>query len=99
MLFRSETIGQARTPIQAFLMNAWYIDRLYDRAIVQPLVALYRTLARFDLGVIDGLVNLTGRMVVACSASARRLQTGYVVNYALMMLAGAVALVGFLLTR
>ncbi len=96
---RPETIGAARTPLQAFLLNAWYVDRLYDRAIVSPLLALYRVLARFDLGVIDGLVNLTGRMVLAWSANARRMQSGYVMNYMLTMLAGAVVLVGFLLLR
>jgi len=96
---RPETIGETRTALQRFLMNAWYVDRLYDRVIVQPLVALYRALARFDLGVIDGLVNLTGRVVMLWSAGSRRVQTGYVVNYALTMLAGAVVIVGWLLSR
>ena len=75
------------------------IGSLYDRAIVRPLLALYTVLARFDLGVIDGLVNLTGRLVSDWAAAARHVQTGYVVNYALTMLAGAVVLVGFLLAR
>jgi hypothetical protein len=44
-------------------------------------------------------VNGTGRAVVAWAASLRRLQTGYVVNYALTMLAGAVAVAAFLSTR
>jgi len=96
---RPETIGQARTTLQAFLLHAWYVDWLYDRVFVRPLLALYGALARFDLRVIDGVVNLTGRLVVAWSAGTRRLQTGYVVNYALTMLAGAVVLVGFLLVR
>ncbi len=96
---RPETIGRARTPLHAFLLNAWYFDWLYDRAIVRPYFAFCAFCARFDLAVIDGLVNLAGRLVVAWSAGFRRLQTGYVVNYALTMLAGAVALVGFLLTR
>ena len=96
---RPETIGRAENPLRAFLLNAWYVDWLYDRVFVRPLVALYRFLARFDLGVIDGIVNLTGRLVVAWSAGARRVQTGYVVNYALTMLAGAVVLVSFLLAR
>ena len=96
---RPEAIGRASTPVHALLLNAWYVDWLYDRVFVRPLLALYRVLARFDLGVIDGLVNLTGRIVVAWSAGARRVQTGYVVNYALTMLAGAVVLVSFLLAR
>jgi NADH-quinone oxidoreductase subunit L len=53
----------------------------------------------FDLGVIDGAVNGIGRAVVALAARGRRLQTGYVVNYALTMLVGAVVVLGFLLTR
>ena len=37
--------------------------------------------------------------VVAWAAGMRRIQTGYTVNYALTMLAGAVAIVAFLLSR
>jgi NADH-quinone oxidoreductase subunit L len=96
---RPEEIGRASTPVSALLLNAWYVDWLYDRVFVRPLLALYRFLMRFDLGVIDGLVNLTGRLVVGWSAATRRVQTGYIVNYALTMVAGAVALVSFLLAR
>ena len=97
---RVEDIGEPRTPIHAFLINAWYFDRLYDRAIVQPIYALSVFAARvLDLGVIDGLVNLAGRAVVGWAGAMRRLQTGYTVNYALTMLAGAVLIVGFLLAR
>jgi NADH-quinone oxidoreductase subunit L len=96
---RADAIGRPRTVLQAALLNAWYVDWFYDRAIVRPYFAICAFLARFDLSVIDGLVNLTGRLVVAWAAGFRRLQTGYVVNYALTMLAGAVALIGFLLTR
>jgi NADH-quinone oxidoreductase subunit L len=96
---RAETIGRARTRVHAFLLNAWYVDWLYDRAIVRPYFWLCALLARFDVVVIDGLVNLAGRLVQGWSAGWRRVQTGYVVNYALTMLAGAVALVGFLLAR
>jgi NADH-quinone oxidoreductase subunit L len=97
---KAERIGQPRTPVHALLLNAWYVDRLYDAVIVRPLFALSETLARvFDLGVLDGIVNGLGRGVAAGAAHLRRLQTGYVVNYALTMLAGAVIVVGFLLVR
>jgi NADH-quinone oxidoreductase subunit L len=97
---RAERVGEPRTALRALLLNAYYVDALYDRAIVRPLLALSVVLARvFDLGVIDGIVNGVGRAVVAGGAGLRRLQTGYVVNYALTMLAGAVVLVAFLLVR
>jgi len=97
---RADSIGRPRSAFHTLLLNAYYVDQLYDRAIVRPLHALSVFLARaVDLDVIDGIVNGVGRAVVAGAAAARRLQTGYVVNYALTMLVGAVALVAFLLSR
>jgi NADH-quinone oxidoreductase subunit L len=96
---RPETVGQPRTPVHALLLNAYGIDALYDRLLVRPLYRLSVVAARLDLGIIDGAVNLVGRAVVQWAAAARQLQTGYVVNYALTMLVGAVVLVGYLVTR
>jgi NADH-quinone oxidoreductase subunit L len=97
---RPSEIGQPKTGVHALLLNAYYVDALYDRVIVRPLLALSVFLARvFDLRVIDGLVNGVARTVVAWAAGMRRIQTGYTVNYALTMLAGAVAIVAFLLSR
>ena len=97
---RAEAIGRPRNPVHALLLNAYHVDALYDGVIVRPLFALSTFLARiFDLKVVDGLVNAIGRVVVAGAAGLRRIQTGYTVNYALTMLAGAVFLVAFLLSR
>ena len=97
---RAEAIGRPRTLLHRLLLNAWYVDRVYDRIIVRPLFAASDVLARiFDTGVVDGAVNGLGRAVARSAASLRRLQTGYVVNYALTMLAGAVAIIGFLIAR
>ncbi|PYM21344.1 MAG: NADH-quinone oxidoreductase subunit L [Candidatus Rokuibacteriota bacterium] len=97
---KPEAIGQPRTWVHALLLNAWYVDWIYDRLIVQPIYVLSVALAQvFDVGVIDGIVNGLGRAVSAWGAGLRRLQTGYVVNYALTMLAGAVVVVAFFLAR
>jgi NADH-quinone oxidoreductase subunit L len=97
---RADEIGRPRTVVHRLLLNAWYVDWLYDRAIVRPLFALSAFFAQLvDARVVDGAVNGLGRAVMAWAQSLRRLQTGYVVNYALTMLAGAVAIVGFLLAR
>ena len=97
---KAEAIGQPRTWLHALLLNAWYVDLIYDRLIVRPLYLLSVALAQlFDVGVIDGIVNGIGRAVSAWGAGLRRLQSGYVVNYALTMLAGAVVVVAFFLAR
>jgi NADH-quinone oxidoreductase subunit L len=97
---RPGEIGEARTPLHALLLNAYYIDAVYDRLVVRPLLVLSAVLAWVvDVRVVDALVDLSGRAVVSSAGWLRRLQTGYSVNYALTMLAGAVLLVGFLLTR
>ncbi len=97
---RPESIGQPRTPLHRLLLNAYYVDRLYDAVIVRPLFGTSEFLARaVDLGVIDRAVDGIGTAALGWARGLRRLQTGYVVNYALTMLVGAVALIGFLLAR
>jgi NADH-quinone oxidoreductase subunit L len=97
---RAEAIGRGQTKVERFLLNAWYIDWLYDRAIVRPMYALCLALAfLFDVKVVDGIVNGIGRVVTAWAAGLRQLQTGYTVNYALTMLAGAVIFIAFFLVR
>jgi NADH-quinone oxidoreductase subunit L len=49
----------------------------------------------FDKYVVDGLVNLTGRVLDGFSRGLRRLQSGYVANYALILAMGMFALVVF----
>ena len=50
-----------------------------------------------DRTVVDGLVNLVGRVVEEGSHVFRRLQTGLVQNYALLMLFGIFAFVSIYL--
>jgi NADH-quinone oxidoreductase subunit L len=50
-----------------------------------------------DSAVVDGLVNLVGRVVQESSLVFRRVQTGLVQNYALLMLFGIFAFVGIYL--
>src|SRR5437879_5093561 len=90
---RADEIGRPKTALHRWLLDAYYVDALYDRLIVRPLLALFEFLARvFDLRLIDGLVNALGRAVVAGATRLRRIQTGFTVNYALTMLGGAVAI-------
>ncbi len=87
--------------LHALLANKYYVDELYDAAIVRPLVALSdRVLFRgIDAGLIDGVaVNGTARGVRAfAERGLRRLQSGLAQGYVASMLAGSVLVLWFLL--
>ncbi len=75
--------------------NGWYFDSIYQRVIVQPLDAFARWLWRtIDVGVIDGAVNGSARAVAMLAQFWRRLQTGLVANYALVIALATVVLIG-----
>jgi len=80
------------------VLNKYYVDEIYDAAIVRRIVngSIWLWEA-FDVAFIDGIVNGIAALVKGAGARTRRLQSGVVGNYALSLLLGAVILVGFLI--
>ncbi len=75
------------------LVRQWYLQPLYDDVIVRFAKWTGRALAQtIELRIIDGAVNGVAVMVGRIGGSARRLQTGYIRNYAAAILAGTVLL-------
>jgi NADH-quinone oxidoreductase subunit L len=83
------------------LQRAWYIDdTVYPTIIARPGEALADFSADVvDHEIVDGAVNGVGRLVRAGGGQMRKLQTGYVRNYALGIAAGSAALLLYVLTR
>lgn len=78
------------------LFNKYYIDELYEAVFVRPIQAASMWLWKvWDAIVIDGAVNGVAELVAANSGLWRRLQTGNVQHYALSLLVGAVAVIGY----
>jgi len=89
-----------RMPITYQLLSGkYYVDEIYNIFIVQPikLISTYILWKVFDLGMIDGLVNLTGRSVRGLGRVAARLQTGYAQAYAVTFILGLALILGALL--
>ncbi len=83
-----------------FLFRSWYLNELYDLVIGRPGARLAEFSATVvDTKVVDGAVNGVASLVRLTGRSVRRLQTGYVRNYALGVVLGVVLLLGFMLTR
>ncbi|HTS89638.1 MAG TPA: NADH-quinone oxidoreductase subunit L [Gemmatimonadales bacterium] len=79
------------------LYRKYYVDELYDRYVVQPLVRFSRTVLwrTVDQGVIDGgLVNGSARLSRAVGWIGSRLQTGQVGLYVVLFLVGALYILG-----
>ena len=83
------------TVVRATVASAkglWQIDaRVVDGAVnawawITQIAAWFSHM--FDKYVVDGIVNLVGGIAGEGSYAFRRVQTGLVQNYALMMLAG-----------
>jgi NADH-quinone oxidoreductase subunit L len=83
------------------LVDKFYVDELYDRTVVRPLVrvsdeVLFRGV---DAGLIDGVgVNGSARAVRALADHGlRHLQSGLAQSYLWLMVAGTLAIVALLL--
>jgi NADH-quinone oxidoreductase subunit L len=83
------------------LLNKYFVDELYDAAVVQPIkVASTEGLWRnFDVKLVDGAVNGVAAIVSASASTLRRLQTGSVRTYAGSLFVGVVVILGYYLWR
>jgi NADH-quinone oxidoreductase subunit L len=89
-----------RQPVRAMprlLENKYYVDDIYDAAIINPINNTSREglWKIFDLGVIDGTIHTIGNAVVRLGRTIRYMQIGFVRGYAAIILAGALIIIGY----
>jgi NADH-quinone oxidoreductase subunit L len=84
-----------------FLLNKWYFDELYNVVFVKPAFAIGRFFWKFgDIGFIDRFgPNGLSALVVQGGKVTRRLQSGYLYTYALVMLIGLAAAATWAIVR
>jgi NADH-quinone oxidoreductase subunit L len=78
------------------LENKYYVDEIYDAALIHPIEAgaregLWKIL---DVGVIDGFLHSIGEAVTEAGMLGRYLQAGLLRGYAAIILFGALLLIG-----
>ena len=84
-VFRNYQAKEA-TGLGKVLENKWYVDELYEAAIVKPLKRVGTFFNNvFEKSVVDGLVNGVGKAVNYSSRQLRLLQSGQVGSYVLLM--------------
>ncbi len=97
----SDDLARQFAGVRRVLADKYYVDEVYDAAIVQPIrivseEGLWRGI---DVRVIDGAVNGVGQTVAGASELLRRVQTGSVRAYAASLFLGVVLILGYYLWR
>jgi NADH-quinone oxidoreductase subunit L len=99
-LWRKGNVNEKQSLEVPLLKRAYGIDSLYSAIIEKPGHAIANALAFVvDRKGIDGIVNGVGSGVRSLGGQLRRLQTGYVRNYALGLVGGLVGLLGWAIYR
>jgi len=94
-------ISNVNKPLYNFLLNKWYFDELYDALIVSPSKKLGLFLWKFfDVKLIDGFgPDGISALIKRFSQKANKFQSGYIYQYAFVMLLGFSALLTFLIVK
>ncbi|MBV9280758.1 MAG: NADH-quinone oxidoreductase subunit L, partial [Chloroflexi bacterium] len=82
--------------VYRLLYHKWYVDELYDLVFVRPIKFSGRMIYRFfELDLVDATVDGIGKLTRWLSGRVRTTETGYVRNYALSILFGAVLIAAY----
>ena len=97
----ADRLAETFAGVYRTLLNKYYVDEIYDAAIVQPIriVSEQALWKGVDARVIDGTVNGVGEAVSGTSRWLRLVQTGSVRTYAASLLLGVVLILGYCLWR
>ena len=96
-----EDFKKTNMPLYNFLLNKWYIDELYQKLFVEPAKKIGSFFwKKGDVGVIDKFgPNGISKLVKIISSKTARLQTGFIYDYAFVMLLGLSILLTYLILK
>ena len=96
-----DTIAEINRPLYKFLINKWYFDELYETIFIKPSKKLGLFLWKFcDGKIIDGFgPDGISSFIKKCSIKANKFQSGFIYQYAFVMLLGFSALLTFLIVK
>ena len=83
------------------LLNKYYVDEMYDAVIVDPTVKMSNDVLwkAMDVGMIDGSVNGSAKLINGIGQVVRKIQTGVAQTYAVVFIGGILFVITWLLVR
>ena len=96
-----EDFKNTNKPLYNFLLNKWYIDEFYEKAFVNPAKRIGSIFwKKGDIGIIDRFgPDGISKLVKIISNKTGRLQTGFIYDYAFVMLLGLSILLTYLILK
>ena len=96
-----ETIASINQPLYKFLVNKWYFDELYEFIFIKTSKKIGLFLWKIiDVKIIDSFgPDGIALLIKKISVKANRFQSGYIYQYAFIMLLGLSALLTFLIIK
>ncbi len=96
-----ENFKNTNMPLYNFLLNKWYIDELYEKLFVNPTKKIGSFFwKRGDIGIIDKFgPDGISKLIKIISSKTGRLQTGFIYDYAFVMLLGLSFLLTYLILK
>ena len=83
-----------------FVLHKYYVDEFLIAVVIQPALWIGRTSTRLlERDALDGGSRSLGKLFLGMSTGLRRLQTGYVRNYALAILIGVLLIIVYYAVR
>jgi len=92
----AESLKNAAGGLYKLVYNKYYVDELYQAAVVKPLKGIARVVLwkGVDEGLVDsGIVNGFGRAIRGWGSVLRHFQSGSIRNYATWVLAGCLLVI------
>ena len=82
------------------MFHKYYVDEIFILALIRPLLWVGRTASRLiERDALDGGSREVGKALIGTSGLLRRLQTGYVRNYALAIMLGVIVIIVYYAVR
>jgi len=91
----ADSVSAALGGLYKLVYNKYFVDELYDAAVVQPTVAGSRELLWkvVDVAGIDGMVNGIARLARSLGGGLKLIQSGNIRSYATWVVCGSILLI------
>jgi len=99
LIYAARAVRGESAGVAALLAHQFYVEDAYNAVVVAPARALARACGMFDRNEIDATVNWVGRETGWAGQALRRLETGYLRQYAAYVMVGVLLILVYWVSR